>query len=355
MEETPTVHHYQVEAREEVFGFFREVYPADVSARVITQWRWRYESSPCTREGGPAVNILRLDGKMVGLTAGFRLKMWMGGYECFGEGRGSWVVHPDYRGRNLTKRINARTTYAPVQFGWTHLPSGVPARVGFHLDPISPLIRILDAGPLIEHFTHSHYLAILGRLAHAPLRLALRPLESASRSSGGAVTRLDRFDNRADELWTSARRAQNVMVIRDYQYLNWRYFERPDATYLVYGFERASRLEGFLIARLGTYHGMPWGYLVDFLAPDGSGDVLRALIGEALAELRRLKVAAVSCLATDPAVRNALFRSGFLPAPQRHPVKFARFIRTSRTDLAHFIALKRWYLTMGDGDLELAP
>jgi len=49
------------------------------------------------------------------------------------------------------------------------------------------------------------------------------------------------------------------MIIRDHQYLNWRYCQRPDATYTLYGVGRSSELMGFLVARTTTYQGMRWG------------------------------------------------------------------------------------------------
>jgi hypothetical protein len=55
------------------------------------------------------------------------------------------------------------------------------------------------------------------------------------------------------------------------------------------------------------------------------------------------------------AVRAALFCAGFLRAPQREPVPLVGRIQSTRKDLAKFTALKSWYLTAGDGDLELHP
>lgn len=145
------------------------------------------------------------------------------------------------------------------------------------------------------------------------------------------------------------------MIIRDRQYLNWRYCQRPDQTYTLYGVERGSELEGFLVARITTFQGVRWGYIIDFLAPEKERGVLSSLIAAALEDFRRSEAAAVTCYATDPAARGALFRAGFLPAPQREPIRFMRRMQGTREDLAKFSALKLWYLTAGDGDLEMRP
>jgi hypothetical protein len=101
MDETPTLHRYRIEDRAEVLDFVREVYPAPVSARMISQWTWKHEANPYTWPAGPAVDFLRVGNKLVSLATGFRLRLWMGGIECLGENRGTWIVHPEYRRRNM--------------------------------------------------------------------------------------------------------------------------------------------------------------------------------------------------------------------------------------------------------------
>ncbi len=213
-------------------------------------------------------------------------------------------------------------------------------------------MRILDARPLVAHFTRSRGLGSIasgvGKAAHIATAWAVR------RKRQEAVVRLESFDDRADSLWERARRPENAMVVRNHRYLNWRFCQRPDATYNLYAYEREGRLDGFLVARSATYRGMQWGYLVDFLAPEDASEVLHALIGAAVDDFRQLGAAAVSCFATDTAARTALFRCGFFPAPQRKPIRFVRLVRR-RDNLERFRALKPWYLTMGDGDLEMHP
>jgi hypothetical protein len=354
MDEVPVLHHYRVSDRAEVFDFIREVFPAPVSSLELAQWIWKYEANPFTPSEGPAVNFIRVGSKMVGLSAGFRLKMWMGGIECFGEGRGAWAIHRDYRKQNLWRRSNSlRATDSPILFGWSKLGPNAYKKFKWVGDPIRPLLRILDPGPLIASFAGSGRLAALGAGATAAARFVSQPLRRTIGSRRPAVVRLDAVDDRVDALWERARRPSAAMVVRDRQYLDWRYCQRPDATYLFYGVERSSELEGLLVARFTTYRGMPWGYLVDFMAAENSTEVLTSLIAEATDELRRLGAAAIACFNSDRTTRRALYRSGFFPLPQRSPVHFIRFIRAERPDLARFTSLDRWYLTMGDGDFDM--
>jgi hypothetical protein len=143
------------------------------------------------------------------------------------------------------------------------------------------------------------------------------------------------------------------MVVRDRRYLNWRYCERPDADYLLYGVERDTQLAGFLVARVSTYQNLRWCYLVDFLVEENSSDVLSPLVAQALEDLRRAQMAAVSRHATDPTSRRTLFRHGFFPSPKRPTISVNRRILPERPDLQQFESLREWYLTMGDADFDM--
>jgi hypothetical protein len=123
----------------------------------------------------------------------------------------------------------------------------------------------------------------------------------------------------------------------------------------LYAAERGSELDGVLVTRNVAYLGMRWGHLVDFLVPENAPDVLSSLIEAALDYFRATKVVAVSCYVTDPAARRVLFGRGFFVVPQRRPVRFMRWIRARRTDLVPFREFQRWYLTMGDCDLDMTP
>ncbi len=355
MTEEPVRHQYHPKDREEVFDLLRVSYPADVAAYLIAQWAWKYEANPFNPPRGPTVDIIRIGSKLVSMVAGMRLRMWMGGIECFGEARCEWLVHPEHRGHHLWRRVGTlQPADIPVLFGWSRIPGAAALEDEWVSEPITPLLRVVDCGPLIEHFTNSRSLASIGAAASAAGRIAGAGFRRAPGNRNRAVVRLNAFDGRVDALFDRARRAHLAMVVRDHSYLNWRYVQRPDASYTLYGVEYGSELAGFLVIRIGSHLGMRWGYLVDFLVHENSDDVLSSLIDAALDEFRRSGVAAVSCYATDRAVRRTLFRHGFLPFPRRKPIHFNRSIRADRPDLAKFKSLRHWYVTMGDGDFEMA-
>jgi len=355
MPDEPILHRYQATDRAEVFDFMRAMYPADVSARIIAQWAWKYDANPLNPPNGPTIYLVRIGSKLVAQMTTFRLPLWVAGSQCIAELRGDTVVHPDYRRQKLWRRARLEQPLeTPIVIGWAG-EIATRASISYGLVPglMTPLVRVMNAGPLIERFTHSRLLGSIGAGAAASTRFVTAPLRRRRSSKVGARIRLDAFDDSVDRLWERARRAEKAMLVRDHRYLNWRYCQRPDATYSLFGVKRKSELAGFLVARTTTRQGTKWGYLVDFLAAENSSDVLSALIDDALDEFRGLRVAAVSCYATDPAARRTLLRHGFFPVPQREPSHFTRRIHRGRPDLQKFAALRQWYVTMGDGDYEM--
>ena len=354
MAEDALHHQYNPDNRAELFEFLRESLPPNDADRAISRWQWKYESSPYNPPEGPTVDLIRIGSKLVSIVAGYRLKMWMGGIECFAEARGEWLVHPDYRGRKLWRRVgNVLPAEVPMLFGWSVVSAQAVRAIGWATEPVRPMLRVLEAGPLVEQLTRSPRLASIATALNTAARVASESLHRVRRGRSDKVLQLDSFDDRVDVLWERARRPAKAMVVREGRYLNWRYCERPDATYLLYGIEHGSELAGFLVARVGNHRGLRWGYLVDFLVPENSNDVLSSLIGEALDEFGGNGVAAVTCYVTDPGARRVLLRHGFFPSPGRNPIHFNHLLEGSRTDLQRFAALHSWYLTMGDGEFEM--
>jgi len=363
VDEIPVLRQYTPADRQRAFQFIGEALPPDAGSRLLAQWNWR-ESGPFTHPLGPAVYLLLHNGELAGFGAGYRVKVAMGGTICDAEALGNWLVHPKMRGRNLWGRAQMgqpvmRTIPSQLLFGWSRLPARVPRRVGARGSSLIPLIRILDAGPVLAHFAANRlarpFIERIGSTMTAAVRTATVPFRRRSHPGDGRIVQMKAFDERVDALWERARRPTKATVIRESRYLNWRYCQRPDASYLLYGFEQANRLDGFLVARRTMYRGMPWGYLVDFLAPEDSPEVLPALIEEAVDALRRLGAAAVVTYTTDAAAIAALRKRRFFYAPKKYSMGFGVvFAENATQEIRNFKRAGSWYLTMGDGDLELS-
>ena len=80
------------------------------------------------------------------------------------------------------------------------------------------------------------------------------------------MTLVSRFDERINHLWTRVSNQHNIMVVRNKDYLNWRYIAVPDVDYLVCLAEKAGEILGYIILRCIQREYRKVGIIFDILA-----------------------------------------------------------------------------------------
>lgn len=345
--------------RSEVIEFLRAVRSPAHAERLIRQWDWKLTPNP---ERKPYVLLLKDRGRVVGLEGAMQLRLSVNGRNVPAAVGCDLVVHPEYRGRGLSAgMMREYRRDHPVGVGWANSASmGASRRLenaGSRDMRIRPLVRPLAVGP------------VLTRVAHEPGAGWLRPLARSYRWLGGGapqraarrvrspdgvrISRVTRFDERFDALWARVRKRHAVLVVRDCAYLNWRFCERPDASYTILVAEREEELLGYVVARAAERSGIRWGYLVDAVCP-GSGPPLRALYREAIEHMRRDGAAAVSCVASEGSHRRLLARLGFALWCFGAPGYLRVRVDSPDPGLDPVRDFGSWFFTMGDADMEMA-
>lgn len=346
---------YQRSDRERVFAFLREVYAAADAERLICQWDWKYDANPFNCDGQPDVELLETDGRLVGLYGRVYFPVVDDGREYLGHQGCDLVIHPDHRGRALSSRLRGHRDRlrSRIHFSWQNEASQRAAsRDGKAGVPFTPLVRPLDLARLARR-------ALGGGRAGAAAAIAGRAVQRLSSlrrrvvAPGVTLARVDSFDERFDRLWQHVYGDFPVMVVRDRRYLDWRFLRRPDAEYDIIAAGSATELAGYMVTRRADRGADPWGYLVDFLVRDKSPRLFALLLQESIASLRRQGAVAVSCRMAVAPFRRMLYRHGFVPVAgsQRGYVHAIRRL-PGGAQVAH--DLDRWFLTMGDGDLEMS-
>lgn len=169
--------------------------------------------------------------------------------------------------------------------------------------------------------------------AHAPPPCELRPAE--------------RFDQRTDLFWSEASRAFDFIVVRDSEYLNWR-FDPRGGIYDIRLATESGRMLGYTVT--ATAYGR--GYIADLLVLPARLDVLEALLRDALVRLRAAGVSPVKCWLPRRHVYRGVFeRFGFRP---RGPaVAFAYEAYRATSDELRFLHEPRltMHVSMSDSDV----
>ncbi len=124
-----------------------------------------------------------------------------------------------------------------------------------------------------------------------------------------AIEPAERFDERLDEFWIEASRPFDFMVVRDREFLNWR-FDPRGGIYDIRLATEGGRMLGYLVAARSYGH----GFIADLLVLPGRLDVLESLLRDALVRLRETGVESIRCwLPRRHAYRGVLERLGFRP------------------------------------------
>ena len=93
------------------------------------------------------------------------------------------------------------------------------------------------------------------------------------------------------------------------------------------------------------------GFLVDYLIEDRT--VFSLVLKRAEELLRDEHVAAIVCSVATAPYRRILFRHGFFPAAFRPRTNLAAQLNSADPRLRAFLEVRRWFITMGDGNLDM--
>jgi hypothetical protein len=168
-----------------------------------------------------------------------------------------------------------------------------------------------------------------------------------ARPAGLAVREVPRFAADVDELFARLAPTFGLTLIRDANYLNWRYADRPDQHYTLFECRAGDgTLRGVAVHALRDFLRPRTGFLVDWLAPAEDDDATAALLG---AVEDRARADGSDALASvwnhvDPRFLR-IQRLGYQVMGTPYFLVLASF----KYDTIHY--RDHWYFTMGDSDL----
>ncbi len=175
-------------------------------------------------------------------------------------------------------------------------------------------------------------------------RLARNEALSVRRSFDGEVLdTFERFQNR-----------HQLRLLRDRDYLNWRYLATPKGPHFIVGLEREGALRAVAVAKYAQLFSVRALLILDFACNDRPDDLLKllsnipGLFGAGLPD----KAALILCSALAP-FTSQLKWAGFIPVPQklipRQLNLLARWMRSTADMDIHDPNL--WLVTLGDWDV----
>lgn len=155
------------------------------------------------------------------------------------------------------------------------------------------------------------------------------------------------FDDTVNELWKTCSADYEITVVRDKDYLNWRYLARPDWEYYPFGIYRGNILKGYIVLKLYKENKILRGHIIDVFAHRNDRDTLKKAIEGSINFFIEQDVKEITCwLWGSNLFEEIIEERGFMKIKTSIPL----VIRVNK-EFKYMNEVKdkrHWYFTMGD-------
>ena len=267
------------------------------------------------------------------------------------------MVHPGVDGRGLGAFMNLmlfRRFPIAIVTGCNATSRNLISRMFHHTTDLVFWKAVMASKPLVQRLYNGPFSKNIADSVDLVLAAA-RWSRNVVAPSGTHIRECSRFDERVTELSRRCERLGRVMVRRDADYLNWRFFDKPRCHYRAYAAFTGDRIDGYVVTRLNLARPNPHreGDIVDWLAVetiDGTESPLAALIGHALNALIQEGAGTVGCAAHGAGLEVVAATNGFR---RRGAQRIPFFVRAAVPSVQSRLSLETgWYLTRADLDVE---
>jgi hypothetical protein len=218
-------------------------------------------------------------------------------------------------------------------------------------------IKLIDFSVFAKKAIGNNTLAsLLGSVGNFFIRLITRIFQSRNRQTIINVKQTDEIPDGIGDLWKTTAIAGKIALIRNREYLSWRYLEKPFFSYEIYiAFSENEHPCGYVITNTIEKFGMKILFVMEFIAENDNQAIYKVLL-EALDNIAQEKgLSAISTLIPPghPS-RLAHLRKRFIPIPHfLFPQDVFWGARANSPDIErdYIHDKKNWYISWGDLDV----
>ncbi len=335
-----------LEDRSAIFEFHKEAYPQIWRSRSPERWDWEFANNPFRIPGSLPVWIAvdEEKGKVVGQVCALMEPLWMGGQRCLISWGVDYYVLKEYRGMSLGKQLyGAMLAHVPTSLTLSMSESAriVMLKLGMQPLPFVPLFT-----RILRHEPHSVLNTLASKMPGGRGRRAAFWQKSLGilqihRLAAAALTLRERWRDRGlagqmdpelefvqaaafgpevNVLWERLKNRYNGLVVRDMDFLNWKFTQQPFMEHTLWLAYRKGQLEGYVILRRGTPPENNVGMIADLFADPEDEALVRSLVGHALRQFWQNGTAYVEGASSVPLFQRVYPSFLFKITNQRKPV-----------------------------------
>jgi hypothetical protein len=208
---------------------------------------------------------------------------------------------------------------------------------------VPQLVRVVNPAYLL-HRVLSRYPALRTPLRRLGSRCITRQDGISRKIAALCLTEVTSFDDRFNSLWDEVASKLPIAIVRDRQYLSWRY---PTSRYTILCSDDGPTIHGYVVVRITTWNGWRVGCIADHLADSMAS--ARRLVQGALTYLQSQGVDLIRCWMMEHIPYQRLFRRfGFA----RRPSPYTLIVRShaATVDQQFLQVPSNWFIAWGDSD-----
>jgi len=315
-------------------------------------WRWKLKGLPSPVEN---VWLAVHDDKPIFHYGGIPCRFHLPGGEQIAMISVDGMTAPEFRRRGVLTEVG-RFVYD------TWRDAGIPFTIGLPNEQWGSRTQALGWEPL---FPFQWLVRLLRPATAAARRLGLPApalLHPAERlwdrlwhrktqpDAAVEVHRVDQADAAFDQVWQTCRPDLRISIVRDSQWVNWRYLAAPEVDYRVLLAVRAGRPVGYLAYRIKDTPRARLGFVAEVFTPLAEARGRATLLHHLVRALHAEDVDAILTLAVPQTPLFRAFRqAGFVFSRRAFTVQMIPF--DPALPMSFFRNPRHWYLAGGDFDV----
>lgn len=350
-----SVRPYREGDEEKILELWKAVYPEREYDREkwMRWWRWMYQDNPV---GVGKIWLAEYDGKIVGQYSLISMNVKVGNEILKASQNIDLMTHPGYQRQGIFSRLERKALDEAEK-------AGVSITIGFSNDTAYPghiksgwfdvyspqiMFKPLNWGNALKVKINNKSLLKLGAIGGGVLERTIYQAKNPPFVRDLTINQISSFDDRINEFWTSVSNQHQIMVVRNKDYLNWRY-GTPDVNYAIFVAEKAGEICGYLILQAREQRDVEVVSIFDIMAQ--SPEVMHCLVSKAVEHCRQNNIDLILYqLVASKAYHRTLKRCGFLMLPFIKGGHFCAYSSSPSISKEFLANPRNWFVQVGDSD-----